>query len=75
MGGVPQGQLHNAGPPSYAQPPYPNQGQHGGLVPARYPLQNNAVEVEGAVRSKAQLIVGIDFVSLYFQITVMWLTY
>lgn len=54
---------HMGGPPQYGQPPYPNQGQQGGMVSAPYTGRNNAVEVEGAGRSKSQLIVGIDFVS------------
>jgi hypothetical protein len=33
--------------------------------PTQYVARNNAVEVEGAGRSKSQLIVGIDFVSTY----------
>lgn len=50
------------GPPQYGGAPYPPQGQ-GGMAPAPYAARNNAVEVEGAGRSKSQLIVGIDFVS------------
>jgi hypothetical protein len=34
------------------------------MAAAQYANRNNAVEVEGAGRSKAQLIVGIDFVSI-----------
>jgi hypothetical protein len=54
------------GPPGYPaqQPPYA--GAYGGPPPAAavQPYQRpGAVEVEGAGRSKAQLIVGIDFVS------------
>lgn len=49
------------GPPGYGgQQPYAPQG---GMVPAPYVSRGNAVEVEGAGRSKSQLIVGIDFVS------------
>ena len=49
------------GPPQYGgQQPYAP--QQGGMVPQPY-TRNNAVEVEGAGRSKSQLIVGIDFVS------------
>ncbi|KAF8848667.1 actin-like ATPase domain-containing protein [Acephala macrosclerotiorum] len=50
------------GPPQYGPP------QYGAPVPSsnsmaaqQYANRNNAVEVEGAGRSKAQLIVGIDF--------------
>jgi hypothetical protein len=50
------------GPPQYVGGAYPNapQGTLGAPVPY---ARNNAVEVEGAGRSKSQLIVGIDFVS------------
>lgn len=53
------------GPPQYVGGAYPNppQGTMGAPVP--YAARNNAVEVEGAGRSKSQLIVGIDFVSAY----------
>jgi hypothetical protein len=34
-------------------------------APVPYAARNNDVEVEGAGRSKSQLIVGIDFVSAY----------
>ncbi|OBT68440.1 hypothetical protein VE03_02862 [Pseudogymnoascus sp. 23342-1-I1] len=65
-GGYPQQQHMGApsqlpgGPPGYGgqQQPYAPQG---GMVPAPYVSRNNAVEVEGAGRSKSQLIVGIDF--------------
>lgn len=55
--------LHG-GPPQYGGQPYPGPGQGpmGGSVP--YVARNNAVEVEGAGRSKSQLIVGIDFVCM-----------
>lgn len=63
MGGPPPGQ---GGPPGYG-------GQPTGYPPPAPPQQNNlpgapytrnaAAEVEGNSRSKAQLIVGIDFVS------------
>ncbi|QSZ36546.1 hypothetical protein DSL72_006426 [Monilinia vaccinii-corymbosi] len=59
MGGAPP----PAGPPQYNHPPQygaggaPMQGGGG----AQYGGRNNAVEVEGAGKSKAQLIVGIDF--------------
>lgn len=61
MGGAPP----PAGPPQYNHPPQYGAGgapmQGGG---AQYGARNNAVEVEGAGKSKAQLIVGIDFVSI-----------
>lgn len=50
-GGYGQGQSMGA--------PQPTLGQYGG--------RGQAVEVEGAGRSKAQLIVGIDFVSIYIE--------
>ncbi|KAI9730180.1 MAG: hypothetical protein M1818_008274 [Claussenomyces sp. TS43310] len=54
MGGVP------GGPPQYGVgAPYPTQGAPAPMAP--YVSRNNAVEVEGAGRSKSQLIVGIDF--------------
>lgn len=65
-GGPPLG----GGPPQYGGGAYPNP-QMGALGnPAQYVARNNAVEVEGAGRSKSQLIVGIDFVSFqrYFMI-------
>ncbi len=54
-----------AGPPQYGPPQYGAPGVPGGqsVAAAQYANRNNAVEVEGAGRSKAQLIVGIDFVS------------
>lgn len=67
MGYAPPG-----GPPGYppqpAQPPY---GQYGAPPAAPQPLPHapasynrpNMAEVAGDARSKAQLIVGIDFVS------------
>lgn len=66
MGGPPQMQQGIGGPPQYGGAPYPQQGGDG-MAPAPYPVQQqrgNAVEVEGAGRSKSQLIVGIDFVSV-----------
>ncbi len=55
MGGAPQ----PPGPPGYGGA----YGQGGGAPPlAQYGNRGSAVEVEGAGRSKAQLIVGIDFV-------------
>ena len=51
---------YGGGPPQYGAPP-----PGGGSIAAQqYANRNNAVEVEGAGRSKAQLIVGIDFVSI-----------
>ncbi|KAG0651372.1 Heat shock 70 kDa 12A [Hyphodiscus hymeniophilus] len=48
---------YGGGPPQYGAPP-----PGGGSIAAQqYANRNNAVEVEGAGRSKAQLIVGIDF--------------
>ncbi|CAL3962247.1 hypothetical protein PZA11_000539 [Diplocarpon coronariae] len=52
------------GPPGYGPPQYGTQLPVGGnsFAAAQYANRNNsAVEVEGAGRSKAQLIVGIDF--------------
>lgn len=51
------------GPPQYGGAAYPNPGMGAMGNPAQYGARNNAVEVEGAGRSKSQLIVGIDFVS------------
>jgi hypothetical protein len=61
----------SAGPPGYggyaagtgASP------AHGGGNQVYAPQRGSAVEVEGAGRSKAQLIVGIDFVGFLFQFT------
>ncbi|TGO61198.1 hypothetical protein BCON_0029g00410 [Botryotinia convoluta] len=58
MGGPPP----PAGPPQYNHPP--QYGAGGAPMQAagpQYGARNNAVEVEGAGKSKAQLIVGIDF--------------
>ena len=56
-------------PPQYAGNYQPGAGVHGG--PAQPSLgqygRGTAVEVEGAGRSKAQLIVGIDFVRILRQ--------
>jgi hypothetical protein len=54
------------GPPQYGPPQYgaPAPAGGGSIAAAQYANRNNAVEVEGAGRSKAQLIVGIDFVSI-----------
>ncbi|KAL2069049.1 hypothetical protein VTL71DRAFT_15387 [Oculimacula yallundae] len=51
------------GPPGYGPPQYGPPVPVGGnsVAAAQYANRNNAVEVEGAGRSKAQLIVGIDF--------------
>ena len=59
-GGYPQGH-----PALGGQPPGYGGGYGGGMQPTlgNYGGRSNAVEVEGAGRSKAQLIVGIDFVS------------
>jgi hypothetical protein len=60
MGAPPQ----VGGPPQYGPPQYgPPPPGGGSVAAAQYANRNNAVEVEGAGRSKAQLIVGIDFVS------------
>jgi hypothetical protein len=68
-------------PPQYGPPGpvgQPLQGPVGGAyhtapqgtlgAPVPYAARNNAVEVEGAGRSKSQLIVGIDFVSSHVQL-------
>lgn len=55
------------GPPQYVGAGYPNPAQSNMGAPVPYAARNNAVEVEGAGRSKSQLIVGIDFVSVYLQ--------
>ena len=59
---APPGATHMGAPPGYGmQPPAPH-GMAPGMPQAQqYPMRNPAVEVEGAGRSKAQLIVGIDF--------------
>ncbi|KAL1637908.1 hypothetical protein SLS56_000465 [Neofusicoccum ribis] len=64
----PQGQMYGqpppAGPPGYPpQAQQPNYGGYGNPPPAGPQAYSRpqAVEVEGAGRSKAQLIVGIDF--------------
>jgi hypothetical protein len=52
------------GPPQYGPPQYGAPGvPPGGSVAAAQYANRNAVEVEGAGKNKAQLIVGIDFVS------------
>jgi hypothetical protein len=66
MGGQPMQQGGPPGPPQYGQPAgYQQQGAPMGGPPAPYVARNNAVEVEGAGKSKSQLIVGIDFVSRF----------
>ena len=50
-------------PPGYGGNYYQQQGQHGAPQGMnQYGGRGPAVEVEGTNRSKAQLIVGIDFV-------------
>ncbi|KFY01733.1 hypothetical protein O988_02572, partial [Pseudogymnoascus sp. VKM F-3808] len=56
-----QGQIPPPGPPGYGGGQQPYGAPPAGMVPAPYVARNNAVEVEGAGRSKSQLIVGIDF--------------
>ena len=51
------------GPPQYGPPQYGAPAQGGQSMAAAQYANRGAVEVEGAGRSKAQLIVGIDFVS------------
>lgn len=73
--GYPPGMAPMGGPPPMAGGPPGFGGQQGyppgGPAPPGGPLAqqfqrgNAAAEVEGASRSKAQLIVGIDFVSIY----------
>jgi hypothetical protein len=74
--GYPPQQMYNQpppqGPPGYAPQPQQQQQQYGAPVPYQAPTappagpnsynRPGAVEVEAAGRSKAQLIVGIDFV-------------
>lgn len=52
------GPPHYGGPPGYGSPPPPANN----MMPGQYQAQRQLSEVEGAGRSKAQLIVGIDFV-------------
>ena len=67
-GYAPQGAMGGgmgAPPPAAGGPPQYGYGAPGGPPPGgvgQYGGRPNAVEVEGAGRSKAQLIVGIDFV-------------
>jgi hypothetical protein len=59
------------GPPVYGgNPGYPPPQQTGPPpMGQQYQRGNPAAEVEGNSRSKAQLIVGIDFVSDYYDLT------
>lgn len=50
-----------SGPPGYGPPQYASVPGSQACSNVQYSGRNNAVEVEGAGRSKAQLIVGIDF--------------
>ncbi|RKF55635.1 Heat shock 70 kDa protein 12A [Golovinomyces cichoracearum] len=50
-----------SGPPGYGPPQYATIPGGQAIPAAQFANRNNAVEVEGAGRSKAQLIVGIDF--------------
>jgi hypothetical protein len=66
--GYPPGMNHPQGPPMGGPPPPGFGGQAGYPPPVGGPIaqqfqRNPAAEVEGASKSKAQLIVGIDFVS------------
>jgi hypothetical protein len=51
------------GPPQYGPPQYGAPPAGASIAAAQY-ANRGAVEVEGAGKNKAQLIVGIDFVSL-----------
>ena len=51
------------GPPQYGPPQYGAPPVGGSVAAAQYANRTGAVEVEGAGKNKAQLIVGIDFVS------------
>lgn len=67
--GYPPGMNHPQGPPMGGPPPPGFGGQTGYPPPVGGPIaqqfqRNPAAEVEGASKSKAQLIVGIDFVSV-----------
>jgi hypothetical protein len=59
------------GPPQYGGAGYVPPGMGGMGAPVQYGPRGNAVEVEGAGRSKSQLIVGIDFVSTSGRMTCM----
>lgn len=65
MGQMPPG-MPQGGPPGFGQPTGypPGPPPAGGPIAQQFQQQGNpAAEVEGSSRSKAQLIVGIDFVS------------
>lgn len=81
MGGPPQG--GPPGPPGYGGPPAgyppgPPPPQQGGapMPPGPVAYGRNPTEVDGNSRSKAQLIVGIDFVSfspsVHFALASIW---
>lgn len=62
-----QGPPPMGGPPGFGQQPpppqgYPPPGPPGGPMNQQFQRPGPAAEVEGASKSKAQLIVGIDFV-------------
>ncbi|KAL7795872.1 actin-like ATPase domain-containing protein [Trichoderma ceciliae] len=61
--GMPQGGPPQGGPPGFGQPTGypPGPPPAGGPIAQQFQQGNAAAEVEGASRSKAQLIVGIDF--------------
>lgn len=61
-----------SGPPQYGPPGY-GAPIGNSIAAQQYANRNNAVEVEGAGRSKAQLIVGIDFVSIAYRTRRSWL--
>jgi hypothetical protein len=65
MGSMGHGPPPMGGPPGFGgQPGYPPGGHPppvGGPIANQFQRGNPAAEVEGASRSKAQLIVGIDF--------------
>ncbi|PNP44890.1 hypothetical protein TGAM01_v206415 [Trichoderma gamsii] len=62
MGQMPQG-MPQGGPPGFGQPTGypPGPPPAGGPIAQQFQQGNPAAEVEGSSRSKAQLIVGIDF--------------
>lgn len=62
VGGIGGPAPTSSGPPGYGPPQYTTMTGSQAMTSASYMNRNNAVEVEGAGRSKAQLIVGIDFV-------------
>ncbi|KAL6902911.1 Hsp70-like protein [Trichoderma evansii] len=63
MGQMPPG-MPQGGPPGFGQPTGypPGPPPTGGPIAQQFQQGNPAAEVEGASRSKAQLIVGIDFI-------------